>query len=120
MASFSQTYSAGTVIALMDGQDALIAAFKPGKQFDSIVISAPAMQEGDSYSIYAGGEAQTDSCGFAQEQYVPGELIYEFTFSQSVMNVGSNGSQPGMNGMPGGGMQGGGPNGMRPGGGMGR
>ena len=56
----------------------------------------------------------------SQEQYVPGELIYEFTFSQSVMNVGSNGSQPGMNGMPGGGMQGGGPNGMRPGGGMGR
>lgn len=113
MVTFDQTYSAGETIALTDRDGNPIVVFKPEKSFNSIVVSSPQMQEGETCLVYAGGQADTDSCGFASDNYTPGELLYEITLSQLVMNAGSvsSGMQPG-GGMPSGG-------GMRPGG-MGR
>ena len=109
MITFDQTYSAGETIALTDRDGNPIVVFKPEKSFNSIVVSSPQMQEGETYLVYAGGQADTDSCGFASDNYTPGELLYEITLSQLVMNAGSvsSGMQPG-GGMPGGGMRPGG------------
>lgn len=104
LAFFNQPCEAGKFAAITDGQDNLIAAFKPGKSFDSIVFSAPELCQGKSFRIYTGGEAETDACGFARDNYTPGELAYEFVFSSSVMSLGKKQAVSGK--MPGGEQQG--------------
>ncbi len=53
--TFSSQQSAGTVISLQDGSEALAVA--PGKAFQSLVISAPWLSTGDAASLYRGGTA---------------------------------------------------------------
>ena len=46
---------AGTVVTLKDASGNEVVSYAPEKQFSSIVISAPALEQGSSYTLYLNG-----------------------------------------------------------------
>lgn len=91
--TFTSTQQAGTEISLQDASGNVIASFTPKKAFQSVIISAPDLASGQTYSLYSGST-----------------LTESVTLSGTVTSVGSGG-------MTGGGMNGGFSGGQKPGGG---
>jgi len=80
--SGSTTRPAGTVfhIQTADGQDVL--TFQPGKQYQSIAFSSPALKKGTTYQLYLGGSASGSAAdGLYSGGYSPGTKLGEFTVS---------------------------------------
>ena len=90
---YAQVQQAGTVIRLTDAAGAAILEYTPSKDYQSAVISLPALAQGETYTLY-GGETE----------------LAALTLSETVTRVSSDGSAAA------GGMQGGFPGGA--GGGM--
>ncbi len=56
MMAFPQTQTAGTTVALKDATGNVVAEAAPTKTFQTIVLSAPGLQEGGSYTLTAGAQ----------------------------------------------------------------
>ncbi|MBC8530890.1 carbohydrate-binding domain-containing protein [Gehongia tenuis] len=96
MVTYTENQAAGTPIRLTCGSEE-IASFTPEKVYRSVIISAPEMEDGGTYTLYAGDRELTS-----------------LTLSGAVTSISSDGSAAGggMGGnaipqMPGGGMGGG-------------
>ncbi len=64
---------ANTSIVLCDAQGGVTAGFIPNKDFQSVVITAPGLQQGGSYVLLAGAALDAaDADGFAQSGTVEG------------------------------------------------
>lgn len=104
--TFSEIQSAGTLIYLEseDGQE--IITFAPDKEFQSLVVSSPALQNGSGYNLYTGGNSTgVLSAGlFSGGEYTPGNQEANFTISGTITATGDS-----MGGFPGGPGGGGGP-----------
>ncbi len=102
--------SGGTNIAICDKNGNAIAVFTPKKDYQSVVITAPEIQSGNEYSLYAAIEiGDADENGFARNiAFSGGTLIADITMDSLI--YGSGGFRPGG---PGGGDHGGGPGGRR-------
>lgn len=60
-------------IALVDTQGQVIVTFTPANAYQSAVITAPALQQGETYTIVTGGTAEgADAHGFAQQTALTG------------------------------------------------
>ena len=57
--TFSQTVSGGTEITLTDSSGTVLAAFAPDKDYQCVVISAPGITTGSSYTVSAGSQSGT-------------------------------------------------------------
>lgn len=55
--TFTSAQQAGTTVTLKDASGAVIASYTPEKTFQNVVISAPSLTVGQSYTLYAGGTA---------------------------------------------------------------
>jgi hypothetical protein len=55
MVYFSRTLRAGTSFHLTDSAGAHILSFTPEKDYQTVVISAPALKQGASYTVHSGG-----------------------------------------------------------------
>ena len=88
--TFASVQQAGTVITLKDASGNVIASYTPLKQYQNVVISAPGLASGQTYSLYSGNT-----------------LADSITLSGTVTTVGSGGTNGGMNGGANGGMNGG-------------
>ena len=53
--TFASVQQAGTAITLKDASGNVIASYTPEKVYQSVVISAPDMTAGQSYTLYSGG-----------------------------------------------------------------
>lgn len=95
--------NAGTSFALCDSSGKVVAAFTPAKAYQTVVITAPEIQSGNSYSIVAGGEVSgADSNGFAQNAAVSGgTTLAEIEMTSELYGASGHGTM-----MPGGGMGG--------------
>lgn len=85
--------SAGTTISLKDASGNVVASYTPAKTYQTVIISAPSMTVGQSYTLYAGNAS-----------------IATVTLSGIVTSVGSTGMSGGFDGgagSPGGGRMGG-------------
>ncbi len=51
---FQSTMSAGTSISMLDSNGNKVITFSPTKAFSSIVLSSPKLEDGETYTIYAG------------------------------------------------------------------
>ncbi|MGE4276097.1 MAG: carbohydrate-binding domain-containing protein [Lawsonibacter sp.] len=91
LASFQ---AAGTVVTLKDSGGNVLASYTPAKQFQSVVISAPGVASGSTYTLTVGSETET------------------IEMTDTIYGTGSQ-MGGGMNGGPSGGM-GGGPGGGHP------
>ncbi len=81
--------SAGTTITLKDASGNVIASYTPAKTYQSVIISAPGMTVGQSYTLYAGSTS-----------------IADITLSGIVTSFGSTGVSSGFGGGNGGKMGG--------------
>lgn len=60
-------------VALVDAQGQVIVTFTPANAYQSAVITAPAIQQGETYTIVTGGTAEgADAHGFAQQTALTG------------------------------------------------
>lgn len=53
----SETQQAGTTITLKDSSGNVVASFTPEKAYQNVIISAPDMTEGESYTLYSGSSS---------------------------------------------------------------
>lgn len=87
--NFPSPLSAGTLIHLqIEGGDSLLT-FAPRKQFQSLVFSSPALKQGDTVVVYAGGSAAEPLAGgLYQGVYTPGEQLASIPIVDMVTMVG--------------------------------
>jgi len=57
--NFSSEQSGGTSVTLTDSSGNVLASFTPEKQFQSVVVSAPGIVSGGTYTLTVGGESVT-------------------------------------------------------------
>ncbi len=86
----------GVNLAIVDEAGQVIASFTPENQYSAVVITAPGLQLGNTYSVVAGAEISgTDSHGFAQgAAYSGGQVLGEIEIT-SLLQGGSGHSTPG-------------------------
>ncbi len=91
--NFSTVQQAGTIFHIESSSGISILTFVPAKAYQSVIISSPAFTANESYMIFSGGSAvgeQTDGL-IAGSTYTPGSEVETFTFSQTVVALGSVG-----------------------------
>lgn len=112
--SYNTTLRSGTLFYILDSDGNAVTAVQLLKDAQNIVVSSPALKQGESYTLYSGGTAEgVNSDGLVTGSVSGGSTITELTLSSIV--TGSGGGMGNMGGGPGG--MGGDPGGM--GGGMG-
>jgi len=89
--TFTTVQQAGTTVTLKDASGNVIASYTPDKQFQNVIISAPGLSSGQTYSLYSGNT-----------------LVESVTLSGTVTNIGSGNASGGFGGnqRPGGGKRG--------------
>lgn len=114
LVSFNQRLSSS--LALVDESGQVVVSFTPETTYQSAVVTAPAVQEGRTYSIISGGSISgADEHGFAQNASITGgSTVAEVEMTSLLYGSGGFGmwNRPGNFG-PGGGGGGGGGGGNR-------
>lgn len=91
LVNLDTTQRAGTLVRIQtsDGQE--ILTFAPSKEYQSIVLSSPALAGGSTYEVYYGGSSDgTVSDGLYQGgTYTPGSKYTSFTISSIVTQLGN-------------------------------
>jgi hypothetical protein len=120
MYNFDTMQAVGTIIHIETQSGQEILTFMPTKEYQSVLLSTFALQNGETYVVYTGGSSTgtiTDGL-YEGGIYTPGTQVASFTISAMVTSNGMMGGGPGGGGMPGGGpggsAPGGGPGGMPP------
>ncbi|MBQ9415138.1 MAG: dockerin type 1, partial [Clostridia bacterium] len=99
--SFSSAKSANTLFGIKDASGNTIVAFKPSKQYESVIVCAPGITRGTSYTAYTGGSvtgSETDGY-YVGGSYTAGTSVGSATVSSAVTTIGSGGG--GFNPRPG-------------------
>lgn len=103
MLQFSSLQSKGTRVSIVDGEGMVLLSCAPEKEYQSLVISSPAMKQGEEYTVYTGGNVEGADSGAIIESgiLVNGTKVMAATLSQAVTSMTDTG------GMVSGGMGGG-------------
>ncbi len=120
------TQSAGTSFALCNKDGKAVVSFTSQKPYQSVLVTAPAIKQGETYTVVVGGEVSgADANGYALDAEISGggtvatiEMQYNVYHGGGNMGGGDHGGGP-EGGRPqqppvGGGDHGGGPGGYRP------
>ena len=116
LVAYSSFQKADTLVSLQDENGKTLLSFAPAKDFQSIVISSPKLEQGKTYTLYSGGKASGKN---ADRLYTDGSLsagskVVSVTLSRAATSITDTGAQfTGMGG-PGRGGHMGGPRGPRP------
>lgn len=94
---FTNTQPGGTLVHIQGSSGEEILTFAPTKDFQSIAISSPALETGETYDIYTGGSSTgAQNYGlFSSGSYSPGTQYASFTVSSAITQVGSGGGRGG-------------------------
>ena len=103
--TFSESKAVGTIVHLVDGEGNNVATFAPEAEYTSVLISSEKLKKGETYTLYAGGEATgTVKDGhYSEADYQNGVKVVDFTITESVTWLNEEGVTTGGNGFPGGG-----------------
>jgi hypothetical protein len=90
--NFPSALPAGTLVHIQSGAGETLLTFAPTKSFQSVAFSSPALQSGDTITVYYGGSATGETVGgvYLDGTYTPGEQVASFTVSNVVTQVGSS------------------------------
>lgn len=105
------TQTASSPIAICDADGRVLASFTPMKAYQNVVISAPALKQGETYTICTGDIAQADEFGYASGSSIENSTVLATVQLTSLIYGGGMGGFGGGMGGPGG------MGGSRPGGG---
>jgi hypothetical protein len=91
MHNFASPEAAGTMVHIEteSGQDVL--TFVPTKEYQSVLLSSPELENGTSYAVYSGGSSTgtvTDGL-YSGGTYTAGTQVADFAISSMVTGVGS-------------------------------
>ena len=65
---FSMNGQGGTSIAIVDANNRVVAAFTPDNSYSSVVVTAPGLAVGSTYTVVTGAEIDgADAHGFASD-----------------------------------------------------
>ena len=107
--TFAATQPAETMVHIEDAAGNSLLTFTPTHDFQSIVLSSPALTDGATYTVYTGGAADgAGSDGLYSGAYTPGTLVESFAAAGVVTQAGAQ--VGGFRGRP----PGGGPGGQPP------
>ncbi|NLO27270.1 MAG: carbohydrate-binding domain-containing protein [Actinobacteria bacterium] len=93
MVNLDQAQKAGTLIHIESTMDEDILTMAPTKQFQSVVLSSPAIEAGETYKVYLGGTSTgtvTDTV-YSDGTYTPGTEYVSLTIEGMVTVVGAGG-----------------------------
>lgn len=104
--SYSALQKAGTLVTLADESGDPLLAFAPSKDYQSILISTPELEQGKTYTLLSGGTADSQlSDGLVTGGNISGNTrLTELTLSATVTSISDDGSpvSAGMRGSQGG------------------
>ncbi len=82
---------ANTIIHIETEDGEEILTFVPTKEYQSVVLCSPKLENGENYSVYSGGSSSGSFIDgiYSGETYTGGTQITSFTISSMVTNVGS-------------------------------
>jgi len=101
--NFDSMQTAGTLFHIETETGEEIITFVPAKDYQSVVISSPELNNGETYLIYTGGRSSgTVADGLSTDgTYTPGTQVTSFTVSSTVTSSGVAGGRfPGGPGGP--------------------
>jgi hypothetical protein len=92
MYNFASPQAAGTMVHIEteSGQDVL--SFVPTKEYQSVLLSSPELENGSTYVVYSGGRSVgtvTDGL-YSGGTYTAGTQVARFTISSIVAGAGSS------------------------------
>ncbi len=95
------TQKAGTLLCIQNETGEEIITFSPAKDYASLLVSAPRLEQGGTYTVYLGGSSSgTVKDGlYSAGIYTPGSRVASIQLSGAVTQYGQAGGM-----MPGGGM----------------
>ena len=101
---FNQAISASTLIHLQTSSGHSLLTYAPSKEYQSVLISSPELELGESYVLYTGGSVsgEIENYLYINAQYQPGNELAELMLSSSVTTYGTTAGF-GDGGFPGGG-----------------
>ena len=101
--NFDTEQAAGTLIHVESTSGEDILTFSPAKTYQSILFSTAELQNGETYTIYAGGSATGSETNglYTEGAYTPGTEVVSLAISSMVTGGGAWGGMMG-GGMPGG------------------
>jgi hypothetical protein len=91
MYNFASTRAAGTMVHIETDSGEEILTFVPTKQYQSVLLSSPELENGLTYVLYAGGSSNgtaTDGL-YSSETYTGGSQLASFTIASVVAGAGS-------------------------------
>lgn len=91
--NFTSPLAAGSMLHIAGGDGEEVLTFVPTKAYQSVVFSSPALQNGETYTVYVGGTSSgTATDGFCTGgTYTPGSQVANFTISSIVTGGGAGG-----------------------------
>jgi len=101
---YSTVQKAGTLVSLLDESGKAILSFAPAKDYQSVVISAPELEQGKTYTLYSGGSADGENTDglYAGGSYSPGAEVVSVTLSEAATAISDTGEPVTVMGGPGG------------------
>ena len=92
-------------LVVADADDNVIASFQPEKGYQNVVVSAPGLALGETYTLYLDAQVEgADANGYTdQGTCAGGTAAAEIKMSSVSVGGGSGGETGGMGGGPGGG-----------------
>src|SRR5690606_18531124 len=90
---YPATQSAGTLVQLTNSDGDVVVAFSPSKDYQTIMISSPDIEVGQSYSLLSGGQSELVE-GLGLGQMTPSQLgteLVSFTLNETVSYVDETG-----------------------------
>lgn len=89
---FNDTQEANTPVNITESAGKSILTFVPSKKFQSVVVSAPNLKQGSTYTISTGGSSDTNEDGFSNTgNYSGGTQLTDVTLSGVQTIISSNG-----------------------------
>lgn len=94
MVNYSSVQKAGTLVNLVDENGKSIVAFTPAKDYQSIVISVPALEKGKTYTLQSGGTCSSQTThGLSLNGTVTGaSKLCSVTLSDTATSISDDGS----------------------------
>lgn len=98
---YTSTQSAGTLLTLLNEYGETMVSFEAAKDYQSVVISTPELEVGDTYRLFSGGTVDSlDEDGLSFGTYTAGEQVTDIYLSGTVTTSGSIQTMGGGPGVP--------------------
>ncbi|WP_371069311.1 carbohydrate-binding domain-containing protein [Sediminibacillus sp. JSM 1682029] len=105
MMTFPEMLEAGSTVSVQDGNGDIVVAVAPEKDFQSVVISSPDLQQDQSYTLYTdSGLSGDETDGFFEDATMEGGTkVLEFSLTSTMTYLDETGETEQASGMFGGG-----------------